>query len=841
MRQMTYRLLLILLSMLWMVACGDDDPTPTAEAAPPTVVAAMAKAPATSPNVPSSPATDHPRLWITTADLPRLRGWATAGNPLYADGLLPLAERAKSDMDEGRVIGEDCGQRGYSEYPSEAYAEFFAFLSLIDPSPTERAAYAQRARTLLMHVMDAAALGPASEQNYRCPGDPDTAVYPPFRDPIFFTEDSDRLRWYGEGFPLTVDWIYDTLTAEDKAAINAVFTRWGNEIIQSGYHHPEPIGLLNDPSLTADRLQVRWAGNNYFAAHMRNLGMMSLAMDPADASPALQGYLANATGAWLYLLDDATRTDVRGGLLPEGFEYSPQTASYAIQFLLALRTAGRDNPAEFGPAVVLDGNPFWTDLVTSYLHAISPATVVNPDNGLQVYQPAWYGDAQRYLLPDFIDAFGALALYDQQAGNSQRLNALRWIQTHTTPGGAAALVERVRGADYFRSSILYFAMFDPAAAPATDPRPTLSTGYAADGMQRLFSRTDWTAQARWLTYALSWNQIDHQQADGNHFEFYRNGEWLTKARTGYANIAEGIASSEFRNTLAIENSRPADRDDTDWRIDLWRRGSQWNYVTSGDPGPLRHSFYPGFTYTGGDATNLYNSESESSTAVAHASRELVWLKPDWMLVYDRADAPSGHFKRVWWQLPRTATVNGLQAAMTTAGGQQLFISALLPAGATMQMANPANDGVEDTVATYEPMTQRVMVEAPDGESARFLHLVQGADGGASPTPAVLIESADGFAGAVVDQTAVLFAVTPGQPFSQLVYAAPADTASHIITGLAAGEGYAVTVEETGSGVRVTVLPGGDVLADGAGVLVLPARSQASLYLPTVLAMSAGLE
>ncbi|RLT39003.1 MAG: hypothetical protein DWI57_11015 [Chloroflexi bacterium] len=40
-----------------------------------------------------------------------------------------------------------------------------------------------------------------------------------------------------------------------------------------------------------------------------------MALDAADASPALQGYLANATGAWLYLFDEALRTDVRGGLL----------------------------------------------------------------------------------------------------------------------------------------------------------------------------------------------------------------------------------------------------------------------------------------------------------------------------------------------------------------------------------------------------------------------------------------------------------------------------------------------------------------------------------------------
>lgn len=839
---------LMLLSLLAIAACSGATPAPASEAtavSPTQSPTLPTQSPITSTDSPitptqspitptnSPPNTGHPRLWLTTADLPRLQAWATAANPLYSEGLLPVAERAKQDMDDGFVPNEDCGQRAYTEYPTEAYAELFAFMSLIDSDPAASADYAQRARTLLMHVMNAAVLGPAAEQNYFCPGDPDTAVYPPFRDPIFFTEDSDRLRWYGEGFPLTVDWIYGSLTAEDKATINAVFTRWGDEIINSGYHHPEPIGLLNDPALSADRLQVRWAGNNYFAAHMRNLGMMSLAMDTADASPELQNYLNNATGAWLYLFNEATTTDVRGGLLPEGFEYSPQTASYALQFLLALRTAGRDNPAELGPAVVLDNNPFWGGFVTAYLHAISPTTIENPDNGLQVYQPAWYGDAQRYLLPDFIDAFGALALYDQQVGNGQRLNTLRWIQANTTPGGAEHLVDRVRGADYFRSSILYFLLFDPTAAPSSDPRLNLPTSYTAEGMQRLYSRVDWSAESSWLTYALSWNQIDHQQADGNHFELYRNGEWLTKARTGYANIAEGIASSEFRNTLAIQNSRPLDRDDTDWRIDLWRRGSQWNYVATADPSPLRYSFYSDFTYAGGDATNLYNSESEGSVDVAHASRDLIWLKPDWVVIYDRADAPATNFKRVWWQLPEIASINGLQADMTTAAGQHLFITTLLPADATMTLVDATNDGVEDTVATFEPMTERVMVEAPVTDSARFLHLVQGANAGTTPTTAALIEADAGFTGVVVNQTAVLFAHTWNQPFNTFSYTAPAGTLQHIITGLPPSTDYTVTVTEAEAGITLTIAPNGDVPADEAGVLVWPPRPQTSSYLPLV--------
>ena len=256
-------------------------------------------------------------------------------------------------------------------------------------------------------------------------------------------------------------------------------------------------------------------------------------------------------------------------------------------------------------------------------------------------------------------------------------------------------------------------------------------------------------------------------------------------------------------------------------------------MATADPGSLRASFHADFTYAGGDATNLYNSASEGATDVAHASRDLVWLKPDWVVVFDRADAPADRFKRVWWQLPTAPMVNGLQARMTTAGGQQLFITTLLPTGATMQLVDPANDGVADTVATHEPMTQRVMVAAPAGETARFLHLVQGADGGASPTPATLIDAADGFVGLAVNQTAVLFSEDWDQPFSQLSYTAPAGTERHIITGLPAKAGFAVTVAETAAGVAVTILPNGDTPADDAGVLVLPAGARTSSFLPLV--------
>lgn len=797
-----------LLGLLAACGGGADAPEP-APAAPASVNATTTFLPAVQGGADG----EHPRLWLTAEDLPRLRSWASESNPLYRDGLALLAERAKQEMDEGRVPDQDCGNVGYEEYPTESYAELFAFLSLVENDAAARNDYANRARILLMHIMDEAAKGPATRENYTCNG---SRQYPPFRHPDFATEDRDRMRYYGEAFPLTVDWIYPSLSAQDKATIRRVFLRWSQEVIERGYHHPEPVGMTNDPALLADPQQVRFSGNNYFAAHMRNLGMMALALDPADdPDGALRAYLDNALGARLYIFEQLVRNDSQGGLLPEGLEYSPQTLGYITQFLLALHTAG----AAYPETASLSGNPFWDESLTAYLHSLSPATVPSEEGGTQ-YQPAFYGDGQSYHLPDFISAFAPIGLYDTLTNNAARLNTVRWIQTHAAPGGSEQLAERVRNPTDFREAILYFMLFDPAAAIAADPRPALDTAYLAPGLNRLFSRSSWATDAAWFTYALSWNSIDHQMADGNSFAFYREGEWLTKGRVGYANIAEGIASSEFYNTIVVQNDRPADHDDDDWRIDLWRRGSQWNYVNDGDPALLAVSQQPAFAYAYGDAMPLYNSTSEGATAVSRAERAVVWLKPDHIVVYDRAATQSaGKFKRWWLQLPRPATVSGKQATMTTASGQQLFVTTLLPANAVLTAVNTNEQLIEDTAAANDPMKVRLRVDGGDAQAVEFLHVLQGADAGVNADPLTLVQDQTGAVrGVAIGSRAVLFVRAPAS--GVLSYTLPAAVTEQIVTGLARNASYTVQRTVNGATASITLQPGAGAATDDGGVLLI---------------------
>lgn len=751
----------------------------------------------------------HPRLWVTANRLPTLRSWANDANPIYAQGLAVLAEEARIDMDAGFVPAQDDGSVTWLEFPSEMYAELFAFMSLIEPDPVVRDDYAERARTLLMHVIDRVT-----------PGQVENA---PFRDPEFAT--SDRSRWWGEGFALTVDWIYPYLSSAEKESIRRVFLRWAEENESAEittFNHPEPRGVLNDPILVEDRVAVRWSANNYFTAHMRNLGLMALAFDPADdPGGELHAHLASATGAWLYRLDHMLRTDGSGGLGAEGFEYSPQSLGYAAQFLLALETSGQADPDAWGPQVVMADAPFWEDVVPAYLHSLSPEPTVFADIDWlgATYQPAWYGEGQEYFAADFIELFGPLGLYREATGDLAGLEAIRWIQTHVPPGGAGRLVERIEDAEAFRDAILYFLLFDPTTGSPDDPRPSLPKVHFAPGVGRLLARTDWTEDASWFTYMLGWTTIDHRHGDGNSFELYRAGEWLTKERTGYG---PNVSASDYHNTVALENDRPDHFEASDYRYPLWQRGSQWIYVASGDGRYLATSFGDDFVYVLGDATDLYNSEYEGATDIVHASRSIVWLQPDHIVVLDRTESRTdGRFKRFWLNLTAEPDVDGARSVSTTPSGQHLFVTTLLPTDAVLtgQPVEPLEEQGEP--AGNDPITHRLRVEAPNRpRHATFLHVLQGADPQTQADPATTVTSTSGtaYVGAVVAGTAVLFPADLGGPFESTTYQVPEDTLRHLITGLEPGASYDVDVTATASGAEVTVRLGSTLRADGGGVV-----------------------
>jgi len=753
------------------------------------------------------PVTAHPRLFLTAADLPRLRSWAVASNPIWASGLGAIATTSRADMDAGKIPGDETGSAySYPPYPAESYAMLFAFLSLVGPDEATRAADAKRARTLLMFVIDKAAQGVAEQ---------------PFREARFSV--SNRSRWLGESFGLTVDWIYPSLTAADKTKILKVFLRWSEENEDAAIttnNHPEPKGLKDDPKLLSDIDRVYWSGNNYFTAHMRNLALMSLSLDDADdADGALKKHFESAVGSWLYMTDALFRGPLRGGLAGEGFEYGPQAHGYVAQTLLALHTSGRDSLNKYGRQTKLTCNPHWDNSVTAFLSGLAPAPAVVQDPNYTymgpLYQVAWYGDGAKPWGPDYIGLYGPLGVYDQLTKNTKRLAKLRWIEKNAPPGGALKLDRRTQARDFMLDPLMYFMLFDPTAAADPDPRPSLPLAYYDTGLGHMFGRTDWGADATWFTYQLGWSKIDHQHADGNLFQLWRKGEWLTKERSGYG---LRVASTEYKNALALENDEPDHNGEGDYTNIEYTSGSQWTYVNDGAPKIVAQVSSPKYIYALGDATSLYKSTVEKATDVTHASRSIVWLPPDNIVVYDRAASKTANrFKRWWLNLPATGTASGRKVTMTSAKGQKLFVSSLLPEAAkvTVEAVPP----ITGEPGELDPIKFRVKVEATGGpKEARFLHVIEGADGSASAGATSLITSTDGTAyeGAAASGVVVMFPVDISKELTSVTYKVPSGTVAQLVTGLKPGTSYAVTE----SGGTVTVKPGTGTKADTGGVLVI---------------------
>ncbi len=872
----------------------------------------------------AEPVKTHPRLLLRTTDLAELRRRMTPSNPVWV-AFESQVQVALEDWRSHKVPQLDGGTHtGNSNYKSEQYAMLFAFVSLLETDPQRRQLYVTAARECLMNVIDRAVLGPAT---------PDAdGRYPPFRHPDFILADRG---FAAEAFPLAVDWLQahpGALSAVDLGKIRKTFLWWGRKANEAVYFSPwNPQGLVNDPALLRltppapqdvvdQRQAVREALNNHYATRLKMMIFMPMALDPTDDVPraagddappgALTGYTVGATpdewiykntgylrlgtGGWLYQTDYALRHDGAGGGSQEGLEYMTNGLGPVALSLLALYTAGQDDASRWGSQVVLEGNPFWDKSVDAFLSHLPPAPrLVDGEEwrGPQ-FELAWFGDGEVYGQNDqFIKVLGPLALYDyyRHGTTAPRLQAVRYIQTHLAPGGASVLAERIR-ASYSQQrlidAITYFLLFDPTAPAAVlDPRANQPTNVFASfddnaTMGAIFARHGEGINATYFDYRLGWNRIDHQHGDGNSFELWRNGVWLTKRWIGYGAIAQ---RSDYNNAMSIQNNPLPVSDTLPHHTTSNRHGGQYAYAPAGDPRLLAQSLAANFIYVSGEAAPLYNlyDKRQKVDDVVHATRDVVWLKPDFLVIYDRATTRSaGHFKRFTLAMPAVPRIlaetthqtvydtHSVAGVSTHAPRAELYTTTLLPARPNLSIERKrqmtgtctvasgervdcdsdaarhcvdvdAATGVcacaapscpsctcRDETAVNEPMNALLVVGAPDDPSdARFLHVVQGSDFGTALVPPSLIESSGEtpYEGAVVDKTAVLFKVRSEAPFGALTYRVPATTATHLITGLAPNVTYHVsqqTNDETLTLQIDTNSGGAPVVSDSGGVLIV---------------------
>lgn len=830
----------------------------------------------------AEPVKTHPRLMFRGEHLAGLRARAVTNNAVWVAFKDQVVAPAFANWQANLVPELDTGQHTGNGNPhvSEMYAMLFAFMSLIETNPLPQAQYVQAAKECLMAVIEPASLGhPAPDGN---------GNYPPFRHPGFALNDRSFAA-EAFGLTVDWIYPYLTAEEKAKIR-KCFLLWWRDCNGHVYFAPQNPSNLNNDPALLQlsdpRRRQIRLALNNHYANHFRQVGLYAMSFDPADDIPtpgigdsepagALTGYtigngptdwvyqgtgaLRNVMGVWLYLTDYALRHDGGGGISQEGTQYYSNGLGPAALLMLALWSAGQTDAAQWGPQAVLAGHPFWEQAVDGYLAALPCAPrskKVQMTYMAPFYEPVQFGDIENYYLNDqFIKFLGPLAIHDAFSGaNGTRLNAVRWIQAHLPPGGAGSLAGRIHNCyteQRFRDAIYYFLLFDPAAPAPSDPRPpggsTFFAGFTPGGsLGYIASRTGWATNDTFFDWRHGWQSIDHQHADAMSFELWRNGVWVTKRWSAYGSFDP--ARSDFANTLSVQNNMPTTQGPGSYAWHDATYGSGFVYGHESDGFIQSRSSGRGYLHVASDATGHYNMPADPAvTEVEHVSRSLIWLKPDIVVAYDRARTKqAGYFKRFWLNLPEFPQIAGNTAraqayekwdVTTYVNGQpvtqlfseprvQLFVTSLLPAGATLAGdTNRPYSGYE-TTAAGEVMQARLRIDAPGNPAdARFLNVLELAPTGGTVQAhaATLVAGASGtpYQGVAVGGQVVMFPVTLGGGFTGVTYQVQASNLTHYITGMAPNTGYYAELQTNAGVLAVSIATGGtNIVSDEGGVLVI---------------------
>ncbi len=128
------------------------------------------------------------------------------------------------------------------------------------------------------------------------------------------------------------------------------------------------------------------------------------------------------------------------------------------------------------------------------------------------------------------------------------------------------------------------------------------------------------------------------------------------------------------------------------------------------------------------------------------------------------------------------------------------------------------------IAELEP-TQYIFTDQDptNPTDTRFLHVLQGADAGASMVPATYLQSTSGtaFDGAAFGTSVIYFPVSATAAFTGTTLPAPIGTTTMLVTGFMPGATYSTSVAMAGTQNLVTISPSNSgSKADSAGVLML---------------------
>jgi hypothetical protein len=431
---------------------------------------------------------------------------------------------------------------------------------------------------------------------------------------------------------LVYDWCHSTLTASQK-------TRWAN------YANLVLTNLWDQPN-------ARWNGNLYpgsnwsvnnpfnnYQYHFLNATMLYGLAAKHDLFNADQWLTRFRTTQVQNLLLPKLTNNIPGGGSLEGFGYGTTLKLLFHNYYLWEKTTGES---------IASLTPHTAATMPYMLHGLSP--------GRNFLAPI--GDQSRDSTAAFYDYHRELLLAVSSLFPNDAVS--RRVRT-TLP---LTSVTRMGAGNNFIWDFLYPAI--PAGAPAQ-----LNTTYHALGTGYLFTRSGWDTGASWLTFVVPLLSESHAHSDGLSLLLYKNG-WLvsdavTQSGSGLQQDLDshGLVSQKIGNTYV----RMFALDDLSSKAAMKRLATKREYF-----------------YAAADQGSLY-THPQSGNPGLRSEREIVQIKPDVVIVYDRAGYTAGATTKTF-QLPTQylPTINGRTATVSN-GQSSMTVHALSPVNSTFSVTD----------------------------------------------------------------------------------------------------------------------------------------------------------
>jgi hypothetical protein len=307
---------------------------------------------------------------------------------------------------------------------------------------------------------------------------------------------------------------------------------------------------------------------------------------------------------------------------------------------------------------------------------------------------------------------------------------------------------------------------------AIDYTQTLRTGYWSPGAGWLTSRSSWDPDATQVAMMVGPTLESHQDRAQNGFMIFRN-EWMAASAklTSHSGL---IQEASANNSLTIGGNEQIYGQDT--------------------AKVLHFADTERYAYFAGEASGAYNKPNLKR--LNGFRRELLFLKPSRVLVFDHVSAADGNMAKEWHLNTLNEPALDVHSYQTTIAGSTLFGRTVLPYMAKITK-QPLSFGRNNQLSSW-----RIDVTAPTGPSEDFfLNVLEVAPAAQTAmTPVLPVQASRGsLKGVQIGNQLVLFDAAASWAITYEMNSTPA--LEHYILDQAPGKWYRVMVQ-SGRGITL---------------------------------------